>query len=265
MNFDYFLQSLSNVKIIPLLLAAILIIPVVACKAFRWQQLLKGDYINLNIKTCIRLYFEGYAFGTVTPGQIGEFVKIQGVKLIKNNSNTQKIFRSILIDKIYDISSLSIFCIPALIINTSLNVPMGIIVIYTVINFIILYNPYLLFLVIKKKHWYRRGRISYLITSLFVTIIVIIRGVLIFMAFSIPVGIIQIIIYFPIASLISLMPVSISGFGTREAILIYFFSNELVTEESIVAVGLTIGCIFFLMNGIIGSLILSVNKVAIKN
>jgi hypothetical protein len=58
------------------------------------------------------------------------------------------------------------------------------------------------------------------------------------LSFPISIPFISFILIYPIASLISLIPVTVSGFGTREGTLIYLFSLYGIADETTVAISL---------------------------
>ncbi len=256
-------QCVLNIDYIPLLLSIVLVIPVVATKALRWKRFL-GDYgINLSWRDSIIVYFEGYGLGTVTPGQVGELVKILKVIELQKQAKKSQIFATIINDRIYDISSLTIFCFPFLLFGGLLDdFPKVILIPIMVVFFVLAYNPNLVLILFKNKIKYRLNQryLQSFCLSLLVTTIIIVRGVLIFVAVGISVPVLKIGMYLPCVNLISLLPISISGFGTREAVIIYFFSSWNIEQEQLVLAGLLMGLIFFVMNGIIGSLVMVVRK-----
>ncbi|OPZ67980.1 MAG: hypothetical protein BWY83_02449 [bacterium ADurb.Bin478] len=76
----------------------------------------------------------------------------------------------------------------------------------------------------------------------------------------VPVSMWEVALFQPVVNVVSLLPISISGFGTREAVLIYFFAPFGVAAEQMMVVGLLMGLIFFILNGLIGSVLIALKR-----
>ena len=76
----------------------------------------------------------------------------------------------------------------------------------------------------------------------------------------------KIMFYFPIIWLISIIPVTISGFGTREAAIVFFLSNY-ATPESFLSAGILLSFIIVLLPSLASLLFIKVfyNKLFAKN
>ena len=66
---------------------------------------------------------------------------------------------------------------------------------------------------------------------------------------------VEILIYLPVISTILILPISIAGFGAREQLYLYFFSNSLINPESILLTS-TISGIIGILNSLIGGLVI---------
>jgi len=69
--------------------------------------------------------------------------------------------------------------------------------------------------------------------------------------------------YTPIAEIISLIPVSVSGIGTRDAVFIYFFLSENTSIESIVLLSSGILMIAYIGSGLFGALAYQLKPIAL--
>jgi len=70
---------------------------------------------------------------------------------------------------------------------------------------------------------------------------------------DISINFITITLFMAISNLISLMPISISGLGTRDATLIYLFSLIGLNPETAVSYAFLVFIAFFLCGGLMGA------------
>ena len=83
-------------------------------------------------------------------------------------------------------------------------------------------------------------------------------------ALGLHIDFITITLFTAIANLISLIPISISGLGTREASLIYLFSLINVKPELAVSYALLVFIVFFLCGGIMGAVAFWIKPVTLN-
>jgi len=79
-------------------------------------------------------------------------------------------------------------------------------------------------------------------------------GWLAFLAFDTGIPVLATMIIMPIINLILILPVSVAGFGAREGLFVYFFSNFAVSNESILASSAfagVLGVVFSLVGGVL--------------
>ena len=93
---------------------------------------------------------------------------------------------------------------------------------------------------------------------------------LIAIAMGISIDFITITLFMAISNLISFIPISISGLGTRDAALIYLFSLIGLNPEMAVSYAFLVFIIFFVCGGLMGAVAwwlkpLSINKVSVEN
>lgn len=265
LDYDIVYSRFLEIRLFPLLLSVVLVLPMVVGKAYRWSMFLRAYDVNISIGDSIAVYFKGYGLGTITPGQVGELIKVYHVLEIDKTARKKDVFTSIINDRIYDLSSLIYYCIPFVIAYyEELGIPLIVIVPSLVLVVVLLYNPNIVLTVLNRysritfkfDQYYLRN----MILSLIISTIVIVRGLLIFRSLSIDISTLEIFIKLPCVNLLSLIPISVSGFGTREAGLIYLFSGQRVGHEELVLAGILMGFVFFILNGIVGSLFILFNK-----
>jgi len=82
--------------------AITLAIPMVLIKGIRWEILLRGYDINLGFRESTSMYATGMIFSAVTPGRIGDMVKI--ILLMKKGSSIGKAVACNVLDRLYDVA-----------------------------------------------------------------------------------------------------------------------------------------------------------------
>lgn len=88
----------------PLFIAAaiILILPQVALRAYRWQQMLALEDINCPFRLALSFYFAGIYIGLMTPGRLGEMAKAFFLKK-RNLASFSQTLPSIIADRCFDL------------------------------------------------------------------------------------------------------------------------------------------------------------------
>ena len=91
--------SAADIKLISL--AAFLAIPMTVIKGIRWQLLLRSYNIELSFAESTSMYSVGMLFSGITPGRIGDLVKI--LMLIKKGCSVAKAIASNIFDRLFDV------------------------------------------------------------------------------------------------------------------------------------------------------------------
>ena len=78
-----------------------LLIPMVVIKAIRWRILLRCYGIELGFRDSVSMYATGIVFSAVTPGRVGDMVKI--VMLVKRGNSIGKAIACNIIDRLFDV------------------------------------------------------------------------------------------------------------------------------------------------------------------
>lgn len=106
-DFDGFSSTLKKINLDYVLSGIFLVLPLAAIKAWRWNYLKKIQGIKFNFLDSFLIYNIGFAVGAVTPGKIGEIVKIYYLK--NRNCSTGKSLVSVVTDRLMDLIYLFIF------------------------------------------------------------------------------------------------------------------------------------------------------------
>lgn len=256
---------LSKMRISYAILACILTPSLAFLKASRWRYLLKMQGINYSFKASFLTYLAGLYLGLVTPGRIGELVKVYYLKQDKRIS-VGKSLSSILVDRFLDILVLVIFgCLGLFIFSVPQRTTLTIVALTGLFSFgwIVVLNRkygqrilrflYKVFLLEKIAHrahnpfndFYlgvekmRNWRLAFpLLVSLFAFFIGFFQCYLLSVSLNIPIPFLYLIFSVAIANLVSLIPISIAGIGTRDATLIGLFAILGIKPESAVSFSL---------------------------
>lgn len=90
------------------LVAVALNIPQIGLKAFRWRRLLKSQNISYPLSSAMLSYFGSIFVGLLTPGRLGEFIKAWHVHH-DCKVPTARAFSSVLADRLFDLYALLLF------------------------------------------------------------------------------------------------------------------------------------------------------------
>ena len=280
-NMEQLYKSILLIKIEYLLLAIIMNIPQIFIKSLRWNYLLRQQNIQYSIIHSFLIYFSSIYVGFITPGRIGEFVKVLYLKS-ERGIGISRGFSSVLVDRLFDLYLLILVGSVAI---WKLNLFGKLSISFYMVSWIVVLLP---LLVLRKSIVTKIIKIIYkvavfqkvkdrvednyikfydnlyrllnlrLFASALLTIIgyslFIIQCYLIVLAMSLPVNILTLTLFMSISNLISFIPISISGLGTRDMILIYLFSLIGVGSELAVAYAFFVFITFFIFGGIFGAL-----------
>jgi glycosyltransferase 2 family protein len=263
-------EHLLSVNRIFLIFALLLFPFLVFLKSWRWHFLIKRAGYRYSLLSCFRSYLAGFAVGVITPGRLGELAKACYLKA-EVGADLSLSFRTVIGDRMYDlvflcsfgiVSYLNIFYEFSLIVCILQLVIAGVCTILllmaisrigkgiTITNIRILQFKELAQgivsdLISKTSVW------NWLLTILaYIVYFCMCQILLISLGINIPFSTVCFIISF--MSLILLIPVSIAGFGPREATLIFLMSRYGVSAESALSFSLLQFTVFFLFGGLLG-------------
>lgn len=260
------------------LFALLLLFPLLYLKVVRWRLILDDLKINIKQSEGLTYYMIGLFAGAATPGQLGEFIKT--IYLNKKGHPGGASFFSVLYDRIYDIIALAfiLFFGLALLSGNERSKPLLILFAFAAILFTFLFllnGKFRKFITIdlfklvlpagikarlkefdinKDINKYQLKK-STLLNSFLLTLlaygIVFYRYYLLLLTLNLhpPFG-----IWFgavTLATFVALIPVSISGIGTRDAVLIGIFAGADISAEKAVAFSFLILSLM-VFNGIVG-------------
>jgi uncharacterized protein (TIRG00374 family) len=269
-NLGALADILSHTSIFFLILALMVNCIAIILKAQKWKIIVNSIKPDFSLTESIKAFFVGFAFSTVTPAKLGDFVKILYIN--DDRCGLGKCISSVVIDRLIDIILLfsiafigilgfSVFYhIEILSISTILLIIAGIAAgLYIVLHrplLSILLRPFFSIFVpghLKDKislyyDDFFRGLFTFsrdharFFSSVAVGIISwippFIYGYLLALSIGIDTGVLFFVLIIPVLSLLDLLPISISGIGTRDVALIFLFGLKGISPEQAVAFSL---------------------------
>jgi len=263
-----FFSLLKNINLYYFIGAALIAFPILFIKAYRWNYLKKAQKINYKLSDSILMYGAGIYIGLLTPGRVGDFIK---VLYLKNDGNSAgKSFVSVFIDRLADLLFLMVFgyigmfffihlfrkqvyllsslfaAVLLIIIFAATNKKIVKKILKKIFNFLIPakhkekikvnFNDFYRDLKILNK----KSIIKVSLLTVLVWLVYFFQMFLLAKALSIDISFVYLAVCACIAGLITLIPISISGIGTRDITLIVLFSFLSISRESAVAVSMLI-------------------------
>ena len=297
LDFTILYNQFQNIEVIYLTIAFLLNFPMIYFKSYRWQQILKKQEVSISPKKSFEYYMSSLYLGFITPGRIGEFSRVIYIKNLFKDKDYGSIFSSVVLDRLFDLYllviltivgfsylSLSIdiiyimmflflfFILPFIIIQTSLFI--------TILNFIASKlsdsfkektTQFIKIFVLTMKLTVSSGNIlSFAIFTSLSYMIFFTQAYLIALALGINISLLVITFIMAISNTISLLPISVSGIGTRDITLIYFLTPLGISSEISVLYSTFILLVFFIGCSLIGFFYsirnpISLNLVKTKN
>lgn len=256
------LTNIKDVKLFYLFLALLFSFPMLITKSYCWNYIKKKQNINYSLKDSFLMYGVGLYIGSATPGKVGEISRIAYLK--KDGHSIGKSMVSLILDRISDFAFLLIFLLfslPFFLDITSKQILFFLIVaIFLIILILISIKSNLIKSILKKlfhflipnrykKSWkvnsqdfikdikiynFKDYLIILLITAFF-WLFYYIQMYLVAQSTNITnVPLLDLSIILTIVGFITLIPISISGIGTRDATLIFFLTPFMITREQII-------------------------------
>jgi uncharacterized protein (TIRG00374 family) len=250
---------------------------VYAMKALRWQLLNRAFGIKTTWKTTLVFYLSAGFLSVITPGRLGEFAKIYFLKR-KYNVEIASATSSVILDRIWDILVLShaagislvvLFGTPALnILSLSLIGLLFLVALSLVLLPSVLFRP-LLFLVRRFSglhgkveevfRLWKENRFSSFLTSLTISAVAFLmlaslpvlfsHGTCCPLSFGSGIGAIS------VSNILSFLPVTIAGFGTRELVFTEVWRLSHFSKEVAISVSTSYFMVTYLGSLLIGGVV----------
>lgn len=265
------------------LIAFLINIPLLGLKSYRWKMFLNWQSHYISFKDTFLYYSSSTYLGIVTPGRLGDFVKVFYLKQARIAS-VSKGLPSVLVDRLHDLYLLLL--LGSIGVMIYMPAPFFRIAGLSCIIILILTLPALL--AFKKLREYVKLFFNKIIHSRLMAIfnlnaqefkgnfkklinvrlcvtfsltvaasaLIFLQDYLILLATHIPITYFEIIPIMALAELMSLLPITIAGLGTREAVLLYILTPMGIAAERVILYSVGIFLISFVGGAVIGVLAL---------
>lgn len=101
LNWGQVIADVSQANLLAVLGATGLIFPIIGLKAWRWRSILNNYKIKLPMRQAAALYGLGLSAGSITPGQAGDVIK--AFSLQEQGYSPGKSLGSVLLDRLFDV------------------------------------------------------------------------------------------------------------------------------------------------------------------
>ncbi|MFC1825214.1 lysylphosphatidylglycerol synthase transmembrane domain-containing protein [Thermodesulfobacteriota bacterium] len=265
-----------------ILLAFALNLILVSIKTGRWFLLLKAQDISYSFPKAYLAYFSSVFIGLLTPGRLGELVRALHVNQDTNTSMVQS-FPSVLVDRLFDLFALLIVGGLALESLTSgaekywagLLAFAGLLAMVTALVLsekitailnnamqnrgrLIRFLGPLGNILMELRQGFLCQNLTSISLALFLTVIAYFtffyQCYLLSLSLGMTITYQQVSYATALGSLVTLLPISISGVGTRDAALIGFLATLGVSAEAAFGYSLLIFLVFYMGGGLLGGL-----------
>jgi len=254
-------RHIKNINPFYLLLAALITFPMFLSKSLCWNYIIRKQGIKYDFKNSLLMYWAGVYIGFLTPGKIGEISKALYLK--KDGHSMGESIIGVILDRISDFIFLLTFALIGslfllgFIQKQVIILLLGILIFFVI--FIIFWRIGLIKMIFKKmlsvllppkyqKSWniniqdfisglkifkLKNYLIIFIITAFswlfyYLQMYVLTRGI------GMDISFLYLAVFVTITGFITLIPVSISGIGTRDASLILLLSPLLIPKEQII-------------------------------
>jgi uncharacterized protein (TIRG00374 family) len=271
------ISNLMKANILYLAIAFCIYCPIFLIKIFKWSYLISVHGKKHSFSVIAQLFLASYFLSLVTPGKIGDLAR--SIYLKKDlKMPLGKSLSTVILDRIFDISIIISFAFSGMLLFInyfgfvySFNVFIIFGVLFLAFFYVILNKKYAKFIskrillsFISKKYkekynfsslfneFYDSSELiirnkRMLITSIALTAITIILGIIqikiITLALNLDISLMFLLLAIPILYLSEMIPLSIAGMGTRDAVAILLFS--LISIPSGIAFSISITMLIF--------------------
>ena len=275
--------TLRSVKPGYFLFSLLGVIIALGIKSYRWRLLLANEGFDYPARRGFGAYMSSDAIGIVTPGRIGEIARLYYVRQETPISFYQA-FKTIVSDRIFDFTMLGWFGLSGLFyyLKTFGSLPGIAYVSIVLIAFVLAYIAGMSFLsLILRNQWLARWQIIGFVRECFRAVLsrksILMWSItltayfayfffswLIMLSLNLKPGFTDVAFIMSIMSLSTIIPISVAGFGTREATLVILFSYYNLASETAVSFSLLHFTAFFLWGGLIGLVFWLIMPISLK-
>jgi glycosyltransferase 2 family protein len=264
-------ETLRSVKLSYFLFSLLGVILVLGIKSFRWRLLIRNEGSDYSASKAFGAYMASDAIGIVTPGRIGEIARLYYVRQ-DTPISFYAAFKTIVSDRIFDFTMLGWFGLSGMLfyfktfgdypgIYYTIGILMlfiiGYILVIWFLGFILRYPKihripvvrffHESFLAVVRKNAVPMWGITFVAYFMYFAF-----SWLIMIALHLSPSYTDVVFIMSIMSLSTIIPLSVAGFGTREATLVLLFAYYGLASETAISFSLMHFAAFFLWGGLIG-------------
>ncbi len=264
-----FQETIGRIDIPWFLTSLFGVILVLGFKSYRWNLLLRQEGCSYEKSRSFIAYMASFTIGLVTPGRIGEIARLYYVRE-DTGISFYRSFKTLVTDRIFDFAILIWFGTTGMLYFYNIFGELSGLFYLLIVGLIMFLAWFSGFLLLRKmvnpetasvgmkfilESWNGMFALPmgfpWMLTIL-AYFLYYFANLLIFKSMGINLSIVDIGFILSLMSLATLLPISLAGFGTREASLVYLLSFYLVKPEVAIIFSLLQFTAFFLWGGILG-------------
>jgi uncharacterized protein (TIRG00374 family) len=268
-------------KISPLavLISSILFIPRFFISTYKWMLICRKQGIEARYLYLIKINLIGLFYGSVTPLWIGDYIRAPYL-MEESKRPIHACIINVFIDQIIELASLIFLALFGSILIYKrfpyflpifFSISLIIIFLYfifkekskKILSFFKFVIPEKFSSWISPDYIYNFPSIAFFLLTIFIEVlsylIMFLQIYIISFCLNISIPFLDFVLIYSVASLIGIIPITIAGFGTRESVLIYFFSFYGIDSPSVIALSLSGYIITILIPALFGG-IFSIGK-----
>ena len=263
-------SELANANIFYVFVSFVFVFLAIFLKSLRWKNIAGLFKAPISIKESLNYTYISLAFGMITPGRVGEFVKAKYLN-DKSGIGLVKSLITAALDKAFDVAAMLGLALTGLsLFDFGIPAPPIIFRILLVLYLVILSSLFFFpekFVVVAKffvpKKYnnkldffseFSRVHLLSLGLSALVWLFLSIAAFFVLKALAIPsVSLLMVMIAVPLMALSSQLPISFGGVGIRELVAIYLFSAIRIATEKSAVFSLIYTFVSFIVPAIIGA------------
>lgn len=261
-----------------ILLAILFFIPMLIFQVWKWDYILKKQNIHLNFFYLLKLQMISLFYGSVTPGRLGSLIKIPYL-CRKTKKPASECSSSVIIDRLFDFTAVALFAAIGAVLFLRKFVGFFYFTLLVFLGFLLAIIIFtnkktskvilkIIFKFLIPEKLKGKARMSFtrfyeslpsiikLVPAFILTLVVwftiYTQAYFVALAFSVRVPYFYFITTFAVVTLISLIPITVSGIGTREVALLTLLSPYHATPENIVGFSILFSIVCLIIYGLFG-------------
>jgi glycosyltransferase 2 family protein len=277
-----FIEIMYSIDISLFILSLAGVIIVLCLKSYRWYLMLNNEGINYSYWNSVRSYYSSYSLGIITPGRLGEMLKIYNVRE-KTGIHFYTPFKVTFSDRLYDMLFLLIMAFAGSFKyfydfygNDLIYITVAISILFCIILLTYYFLRLQYFNIGKRLRVFstilvdllgmliKIDSILYILITILAYFVFYFSTWLILRSLSIDIGILDTGYIISLVGIILLIPISIAGFGTREVTVVYLLSLYGIGSEMAISFSMMHLFAYFIWGGIIGAVLFWITPISLS-